>query len=262
MNAHDVASVVVAFASIEYAHQKLFRALQRHTRRILHSFSPLQLARVTYGFGSSGVDDEVLFRVLCEQVLKQRHLLHAKNIVEIIAGLSEAEYTPQKVLQSLIGDASHLVRWIGAEDAIQLLHALSKLPPEKLSDVSLSQAPDRLIGVVRHRAQGWWRFRPQDMADLFEASQVFGCLDDALLETSCRQFNRIFKVVADDYRMFLRLWGSLAELSLKHLAVVRGWIQRKQPLQLIIEERLVDTLLEVDGDRKCSGAPIKVDSSS
>ena len=42
-----------------------------------------------------------------------------------------------------------MVRWMGAEDAIQLLHALSKLPPEKFKEAELSKALENLMGVVR-----------------------------------------------------------------------------------------------------------------
>ena len=70
----------------------------------------------------------------------------------------------------------------GVAFAFQTSHALSKLPLDKLEDSELMKALDNLLKLIRQRSEGWWRFRPQDMADLLEASQTLGRLDIALLE--------------------------------------------------------------------------------
>ena len=38
----------------------------RHTKTILRSFTPLQLARSIHGFGIANVDDPSLYRQLCK----------------------------------------------------------------------------------------------------------------------------------------------------------------------------------------------------
>jgi len=249
MNAHDVSSVVVAFSSIEYAHQRLFRALQKHTRTIVHTFSPLQLSRVIYGFGVSGIDDEALLRLLCEQVLRQRHLLHARNIVEIVTGLAEAEYTPKRVLRVLLREPEALTTWLGVEDSVQLLHCLSRIPSVRLEDEYLHAAASHLLGAVRQRAAkgGWWRLEARGLADLLEALRIFGPSegDVLLIEAICRQAPRAFLRAAatqKGHSEVLRLWGAFAELTTGGRAVVRKLLHRSSALVGALEESFPHTL--------------------
>ena len=204
MNAHDVSSVVAAFAGIEYAHKGLFKALQRHTKAIMPTFTPLQLARTIHGFGTAGVEDSSLYRGLFGQALKQRHLLHASNVVEILIGLAEAEYVPEG-LEDLLRDAPRLVKWLDASECIHALHALSRLQVDS-KDLAVE-----LLKTIRGRAQGWWRFKLHDMADLVEALVALE-LDDTLLLNICvGQLPRLLSKT-DDSPAFLRLWGALADL--------------------------------------------------
>lgn len=234
MNAHDVSSIVVAFSSIEYAHRRLFESLRTHAKRIVHTFSPLQLARTINGFGAASVDDPGLFKSLCEQVLRKQHGLHAKNIVEIVSGLVEAEYTPRVVLQSLLKEDDKLRRWLKAEDAIQLLYATSRLPAERLQDSCPEGLTVSLLNNVRKAAQGWWRFTPQDATDLVDAMQVLRCTDRDLLDQVCKQATRILS--KSDSRLFMRFFGALAELPDSARHFVRANLHRRKKLRDLVEE--------------------------
>ncbi|OLQ06000.1 hypothetical protein AK812_SmicGene10775 [Symbiodinium microadriaticum] len=220
MNAHDVSSVVAAFAGIEYAHKGLFKALQKHAKAITASFTPLQIARTIHGFGTAGVDDTSLYRGLFGQVLQQRHLLHASNIVEILIGLAEAEYVPEG-LEELLRDATRLVKWLDAAECIHALHALSRLQMD-----STDLIPE-LMKTIRSRAQGWWRCNLQDMADLVEA-MVGLKLDDSLLLNICAgQLPRLLSKTVDT-PTFLRLWGAFAELRPHMRERVQERLQKNQ----------------------------------
>ena len=204
MNAHDVSSVVAAFAGIEYAHKGLFKALQKHTKAIMPSFTPLQLSRTIHGFGTAGVEDVSLYRGLFGQALKQRHLLHASNIVEVLIGLAEAEYVPEGI-EELLQDAPRLVKWLDAAECVHALHAMSRLQVDSKDFVR------ELMKTIRSRAQGWWRFKLRDMADLVEAMVALK-LDDSLLLNICAgQLPRLLSR-SEDAPTFLRLWGAFADL--------------------------------------------------
>ena len=220
MNAHDVSSVVAAFAGIEYAHKGLFKALQKHAKAITATFTPLQIARTIHGFGTAGVEDTSLYRGLFGQVLQQRNLLHASNIVEILIGLAEAEYVPEG-LEELLRDAKRLVKWLDAAECIHALHALSRL------QIDSNDLIPELMKTIRSRAQGWWRCSLQDMADLVEA--VVGLkLDDSLLLNICAgQLPRLLSKTIDT-PTFLRLWGAFAELRPYMRERVQERLQKNQ----------------------------------
>eukprot|EP00928_Gymnodinium_smaydae_P018287 TRINITY_DN16969_c0_g1_i4.p1 TRINITY_DN16969_c0_g1~~TRINITY_DN16969_c0_g1_i4.p1 ORF type:complete len:1111 (-),score=278.40 TRINITY_DN16969_c0_g1_i4:165-3431(-) len=250
MNAHDVSSIVVALSSIEYNHRRLFKALQKHTRTIIHSFSPLQLARTTYGFGLAGVEDESLFRLLCQQVVRKRHLLHARNIVEVLVGLAEAEYLPPKEVAELLGDdVGAIVPYLGAKDVVHALHALSRMEPASRSGRGRSSGPGatieaaigRLLGELQERAQGRFKLDAAAAADLLEVLPALGRRDDVLVGAICRQLPRFLLLrgaSSCEDAEFLRLWGALAELSGGERGVVKEHLHRHGRLREPLEARL------------------------
>ena len=223
MNAHDVSSIVAAFAGIEYAHKALFKALTKHTKAIMPTFTPLQLARTIHGFGTAGVEDPSLYKGLFRQTLKQRQLLHASNIVEILIGLAEAEYVPEG-MGEFLRDAPQLLKFLDAAECIHALHALSRL------NVDANELILELLKTTRSRAQGWWRFQLHEMADLVEAMVTLK-LDDALLLNICAgQLPRLLSKSLDS-AAFLRLWGALAELPPNVRETVQERLHKSQRLR-------------------------------
>ena len=220
MNAHDVSSVIAAFATIEYAHKGLFKALRRHTKAIIRTFTPLQLARTIHGLGIAGVEDPSLYRQLCDEALKKSHLLQAKNIVEILIGLAEAELLPTSAA-GLIKDCQ--TKWLDARECIQALHALSRLPLDS-QDLQAD-----LMAAIRTKAQGWWRFQLTDMADLVEAMVTLKLHDGLLLNLCLGQMPRALS--SDPHPCFLRLWGALSELPSEMRERVQERLHRSHRLR-------------------------------
>eukprot|EP00913_Durusdinium_trenchii_P014535 g13635.t1 len=134
-----------AFATIEYAHKSFFKALKRHTKATLQTFTPLQLARTIHGFGIAGVDDPSLYRKLT--------LLNVDT-----------------------------AKWLDAKSCIQALHALSRLP--QLGSEAFQK---EVLKVIRKKAQGWWRFEVEDLADLIEVMVVLNLQEMFLLKLSLGQ---------------------------------------------------------------------------
>ncbi|CAK9098839.1 unnamed protein product [Durusdinium trenchii] len=221
MNAHDISSVVAAFATIEYAHKSFFKALKRHTKATLQTFTPLQLARTIHGFGIAGVDDPSLYRKLCDEVMKKREQLHAKNLVEILIGLAEAEVLPESALTLLNVDTA---KWLDAKSCIQALHALSRLP--QLGSEAFQK---EVLKVIRKKAQGWWRFEVEDLADLIEVMVVLNLQEMFLLKLSLGQMPRLLR--NSTTTGFLRLWGGLSELPAIAKEQVQEEIHRNQHLR-------------------------------
>jgi len=248
MNAHDVASLVVAFSSIEYAHKKLFKALAKHARSISHTFSPLQTSRTIYGFGTAGIEDAYLYRSLSRQLLKQRKLLQAKNVVEAFSGLVEADYTPAEVVRPLLADSLKMLKWVGGEDAIQLLHAVARLPRQQTRDEdddnndhnSENLVPEEfhgtMLGVIRRRMQSWWRLRPSDMADLAEVMK--NCEDRFIVENMCKQFPRVLQLEDCSPPLFLRIWGSIAEMNAAARMSFKERLHRGDKIVSLVEAKL------------------------
>ncbi|CAE8646074.1 unnamed protein product [Polarella glacialis] len=111
---------------------------------------------------------------------------------------------------------------------------------------------EELLGVIRKRAQGWWRFKPQEMADLLEAMIGLKIQDGLVLELCCRQLPRaLARDVSLQLRVdeggcspaaFLRLWGALAELSEGSRALVKDHLHRSSRLRKAVEERLAEAV--------------------
>lgn len=260
MNAHDISSVVAAFSTIEYAHKSLFKALQRQTKATLKSFSPLQLARSIHGFGIAGVEDPSLYRQLWDEVMKKRKDLHAKNIVEILIGLAEAEFVPESAM-TLLQDVD-VAQWLDANDCIQALHALARLP-----QLESKAFRGEVLKVIRKKSQGWWRLEINDMADLMEAMVSLKIEDTILLKLSLGQLPRLLSK-RSSAGAFLRLWGALSELPPPGRQRIMEELHRNMRLRKAVEANIqqavsgIRRLIDEDADAANNAADAALKGSS
>ncbi|PHJ24579.1 kynurenine 3-monooxygenase and-related flavoprotein monooxygenase family protein, partial [Cystoisospora suis] len=232
--AHDVMLVVPAFAQLGFANRELFRALQKRTVELLFSFSPLQLSRALYGFGLAATvaPDPRFFHACCGMVEKRLHALYPQNVTHILVGLSEAEYLSHPVVDSLLSLTGRLVPRLFAEDCVQILYVMGKLPPHRRQAGLVPLLQQQL----RNKVRVFWSLDSASICDLFEALQTLGLPDEQLLHMTMRRLASV--VEASSMREFLRTLGCLANLSAINRLLVRTHIHRRLKVQKAISEKL------------------------
>lgn len=231
---HDVMLVVPAFAQLGFANRELFRALQKRTLELLFSFSPLQLSRALYGFGLAAIvaPDPRFFHACCAMVEKRLHALYPQNVTHILVGLSEAEYLSHPVVDSLLSLAGRLVPRFFAEDCVQILYVMGKLPAHRRPAGLLPLLQQQL----RNKVRVFWSLDSASICDLFEALQTLGLPDEQLLHMTMRRLASVIE--ASSMREFLRTLGCLANLSAVNRLLVRTHIHRRLKVQKAISEKL------------------------
>eukprot|EP00397_Hematodinium_sp_SG-2012_P009132 GEMP01009207.1.p1 GENE.GEMP01009207.1~~GEMP01009207.1.p1 ORF type:complete len:1043 (+),score=247.06 GEMP01009207.1:88-3129(+) len=238
MNAHDVASVVVAFATVDFqASAALYKKLGRQAVQLQATFSPLQVSRALYGFGCAAQQDLRVMQALLDEAYSKRHLLYGRNVTDILTGLAETRYFPEDHLPWLFTHAAKSVNRLSAEDTIALMHVLSRLPKE-LRDKCVTDLPEELVNHLKTKHRGWWRFSAQEVADTLEALKVLRMPDEYLTELIMRQLGKMLEAPTTSLQLVLRVAGELASQPADMAELIRTHFHKRPKIREALCTRL------------------------
>ncbi|PFH34730.1 hypothetical protein BESB_067630 [Besnoitia besnoiti] len=232
---HDIMLIVPTFAQLGFGSRELLRALQKQTLKVLPAFSPLQLSRTIYGFGLAAtlVPDARFFAECADLVQKRLHTFYPQNIVHILVGLSEAEYLSHPAVPLLLDKCAKITPEFFAEDCVQLLYILAKLPPERRGPAALVPL---LLQQLQNKVRLFWSLDSPAVCDLLEAVHTLGVADEQLLHMTMRRLGHL--IDASSLRDFLRTLGCLASLSSVNRLLLRTHIHRRQKVQKALSNKL------------------------
>ncbi|KEP65343.1 UNVERIFIED_CONTAM: hypothetical protein HHA_286410 [Hammondia hammondi] len=232
---HDIMLVVPTFAQLGFGSRELLRSLQKQTTKLLPTFSPLQLSRTLYGFGLAAtlVADARFFGECADLVQRRLHTFYPQNIVHLLVGLSEAEYLSHPVVPELLERSAKVTPELFAEDCVQLLYVLAKLPADRRSPAALTPL---LLQQLKNKVRVFWSLDCAAVCDLLEAVHALGVADEQLLHMTMRRLSHLIEDAS--VREFLRTLGCLASLSAANRLLLRTHIHRRQKVQKAISGKL------------------------
>ncbi|EPR59424.1 hypothetical protein TGGT1_286410 [Toxoplasma gondii GT1] len=232
---HDIMLVVPTFAQLGFGSRELLRSLQKQTTKLLPTFSPLQLSRTVYGFGLAAtlVADARFFGECADLVQRRLHTFYPQNIVHLLVGLSEAEYLSHPVVPELLERSAKVTPELFAEDCVQLLYVLAKLPADRRSPAALTPL---LLQQLKNKVRVFWSLDCAAVCDLLEAVHTLGVADEQLLHMTMRRLSHLIEDAS--VREFLRTLGCLASLSAANRLLLRTHIHRRQKVQKAISGKL------------------------
>jgi hypothetical protein len=205
MNAHDVSSVVWGLSAVQFAQKDLLKTLRRQAYVVKGDFTPLQLSRVVFGFGSAGVNDHKLMASLIDLCREKLHLLYTQNIVEILMGMDGCGMLGNGLEDAFLETLAGQVQRISGRDAVQILKLLPK-------DAKHRELKESLLEIVKARfnCSGRWIPNGYDLCDLLEAISRLKIEDPNVIEPALVHLGTVYKSPSFTPDLFLRFLSAVS----------------------------------------------------
>ena len=241
----QLAAVSAAFAVLGYSNEEFVNALAQKVVLSLPAFSARQLAKAVYGLGTAGCTDTRALDCCCTALQQRLHALSPGAITQALMGLYEAEYLSHRGVPLLLTAVGKKVEFLFAEDCVQLLLLLSKVPAASAGQHQ--QLQQQLQQQLHKKLRSHWCLDCRSLCDLLQALLLLRLQDPQLLELTMRRL--AFLLQGASSREFLRLLGCFAALQQEERLLLRTHIHRRLKIQAAVSTQLQQiAAVQLDAD--------------